>query len=138
MLLLLVSSRSGPRRRLSRATMSHALWPGVALQVSHTHQVCACEHTFRMEAECCKKSTKNPTFRTGNASQHTIPKEDEQSTGALLLMRLRPPFPSRAPGKHCGQDGPHSPKVVPASGRLTDDTMTKPKPSLSPRRMSTS
>lgn len=30
------------------------------------------------------------------------------------------------------------PKVVPASGLETDETMTKPKPSLSPRRISTS
>lgn len=30
------------------------------------------------------------------------------------------------------------PKVVPASGRDTDETMTKPNPSFSPRRISTS
>lgn len=32
----------------------------------------------------------------------------------------------------------HLPKVVPASGLETDDTMTKPKPSFSPRWISTS
>lgn len=33
---------------------------------------------------------------------------------------------------------PDLPNVVPASGLLTDETMTKPKPSFSPRRISTS